>query len=206
MPDLFIFGIALYERFGIDGLPYGMGHQTGIGFPILHRLFLPIGAVRGSQQNAHHLLAAGARLLIYPGGELDSMRSFWNRKRIFFGKRRGYVRLALRERVPIIPVVSSGAHETLFILNDGRWLARALRMDRWLHLKTWPIVFCLPWGLWFGVPPPHIPFPTRIRIRVLNPMTFERDGPEAASDVGYVEECHRNVHSTMEAGLRRLAA
>jgi len=35
MPDLFIFGMALHERFGMEGLPYGMGHQTGIGFPLL---------------------------------------------------------------------------------------------------------------------------------------------------------------------------
>jgi 1-acyl-sn-glycerol-3-phosphate acyltransferase len=206
MPDMFIFGIALYEHFGINGLPYGMGHETGIGFPILHRLLLPIGAVRGCQHNGSRLLGAGEKLLAYPGGELDSMRSFRDRNRIFFGKRRGYIRLALRERVPIIPVVSSGAHETLLVLNDGRWIAQALRMDRWLKLKAWPIVFCLPWGLWFGVPPPHFPFPTRIYIEVLKPIRFEHDGPEAALDNGYVEACHRHVHSTMEAALKRLAA
>jgi 1-acyl-sn-glycerol-3-phosphate acyltransferase len=206
MPDLFIFGIALYERFGIDGLPYGMGHETGIGFPILRRLFLPIGVVCGSQQNAHLLLAAGDRLLVYPGGELDSMRSFRKRTRIIFGKRRGYLRIALRERVPIIPVVSSGAHETLLILHEGKWLARALQLDRLMSLKTWPIVFCLPWGLWFGVPPPHFPFRTRIHIEVLEPIRFERDGQEAASDAAYVEACHRQVYSKMETILKQLAA
>ena len=154
MPDLFIFGMALHERFGMEGLPYGMGHQTGISFPLLHRLFLPIGAVRGSQKNAHTLLSDGHKLLIYPGGELDSMRSYWKRTRIVFGNRRGYLQIALREGVPIIPVVSSGGHETLVILNEGRWLAGALQLDRLLNLKTWPIVFCLPWGLWVGIPPP----------------------------------------------------
>jgi 1-acyl-sn-glycerol-3-phosphate acyltransferase len=206
MPDLFIFGIALYERYGIDGLPYGMGHETGIGFPILHRLFLPIGGVRGSPRNARLLLAAGEKLLVYPGGELDSMRSFRKRTRIIFGKRRGYLQIALRERIPIIPVVSSGGHETLLILHEGKWLARALHLDRLLSLKTWPIVFCLPWGLWFGVPPPHFPFRTRIHIEVLEPIRFERDGPEAASDSAYVEACHRQVHAKMETTLKQLAA
>ena len=206
MPDLFIFGMALHERFGMDGLPYGMGHQTGIGFPLLHRLFLPIGAVRGSRENAHTLLACGHKLLVYPGGELDSMRSFRNRTRIVFGKRRGYLRIALRERVPIIPVVSSGGHETLVILNEGKWLARALQLDRLLSLKTWPIVFCLPWGLWVGVPPPHFPFRTRIHIQVLEPIRFEREGPEAASDSAYVEACHRQVHTRMETTLKQLVA
>jgi 1-acyl-sn-glycerol-3-phosphate acyltransferase len=205
MPDLFIFGIALYERFGIDGLPYGMGHETGIGFPILYRLFRPIGGVRGSQQDAHLLPAAGEKLMVCPGGELDSMRSFRKRTRIIFGKRRGYLRIALDQRIPIIPVVSSGAHETLLILNEGNWLARALHLDRLMSLKTWPILFCLPWGLWFGVPPPHFPFRTRIHIEVLEPIRFERDGPEAAFDAPYVEACHRQVHSNMETTLKQLA-
>lgn len=204
MPDLFIFGIALYERFGLEGLPYGMVHDTGILFPVYGDFFLALGAVRGCERNAHRLLSLGEKVLIYPGGELDSMRSFWNRTRIFF-KGRGYIRLALKERVPIIPVVSSGAHETLFVLNDGRWIARTLRMDRWLHSWVWPIVFCLPWGLWVGVPPPHIPFRTRIHVAVLEPIRFESEGPEAAADTEYVEECHQRVHSAMEAVLKRLA-
>ncbi len=206
MPDLFIFGMALYERFGVSGLPYGMAHKKGLGLPILNRLFLPIGAVRGSQHNARYFLSAGEKVLTYPGGDLDSMRSFWDRKRIIFGNHRGYIRLALTERVPIIPVVSAGAHETLFILHDGQWLARTLRLGRLLNTKTWPIVFCLPWGLWIGPPPPHFPLPSQIHIKVLAPIRFEHEGPEAASDAEYVETCHRHVHSIMEVTLKQLAA
>ena len=126
------------------------------------------------------------------------MRSFRKGTRIIFSKRRGYLRIALHQRIPILPVVSSGAHETLLILNEGKWLARALHLDRLMSLKTWPIVFCLPWGLWFGVPPPHFPFRTRIHTKVLEPIRFECDGPEAASDAPYVEACHRQVHPNME--------
>jgi 1-acyl-sn-glycerol-3-phosphate acyltransferase len=183
-----------------------MGHQTGISFPLLNRILIPIGAVRGSGRNAHILLDRGEKLLIYPGGELDSMRSFRKRDRIIFGRRRGYLRIALREGIPIIPVVSSGGHETLIILNEGKWLARALQLDRRICLKTWPIVFCLPWGLWVGVPPPHFPFRTQIHIQVLEPIRFERYGPEAASDTSYVEECHQQVHAKMEAVLKQLVA
>ncbi len=203
MPDLFVFAIALYERFGLEGLPFGMVHDTGILFPAYGDFFLALGAVRGTQKNAGKLLSLGKKVLIYPGGELDSMRSFRNRTRIFF-KGPGYIRLALKERVPIIPVVSAGAHETLFILSDGRWIAKTLRMDKWLHSRVWPIVFCLPWGLWFGVPPPHIPFRTRIHVEVLEPLRFERGGPEAVEDPGYVEACHHRVHTTMESALKKL--
>ena len=204
MPDLFIFGMALHERFGLEGLPYGMAHKKGIGLPLLNLLFLPIGALRGSQDNAKGRFASGAKVLTYPGGELDSMRSYWNRKRIIFGNRRGYIRLALREEVPIIPVVSAGAHETLVIFHDGQWLAQNLGLGRFLHCKTWPIVFCIPWGLWVGPPPPHFPFPSQIFIEVLPPVRFDHYGPAAALDKSYVESCHQQVHSAMEATLKRL--
>ena len=206
MPDLFILGIALYERFGLAGLPYGLGHSTGVSLPILRTLFQPLGTVPGCQERGRRLLERGEKVLVCPGGELDSMRPFRKRHRVVFGARRGYVRLALRAGVPIVPVVSAGAHETLIVLDDGQWLARLLRLDRALNLKTWPLVLCLPWGLWLGVPPPHLPLRTRIRTEVLEPIRFERQGAEAANDPVWVEACHRQVHGAMEAALQRLAA
>jgi len=205
MPDLFIFGMALHEHFGMAGLPFGMAHEFGLRVPLLNQLFLPIGAVRGCPENARRLLARGEKLLIYPGGELDLMRPFRDRHRIVFGPHRGYIRLALQEGVPIIPVVSCGAHETLFIIHDNRWLAQALGLDRFLSLKTWPLLFCLPWGLWCGPPPPHFPFPSRIHMEVCSPITFKRKGTKAASDSEYVEACHRQVHAFMENVLEKLA-
>ena len=206
MPDLFILGIALYERFGLDGLPYGLGHRTGVSLPVLRGVFRPLGTVPGCQESGRRLLARGEKVLACPGGELDSMRPFRKRHRVIFGAHRGYIRLALRTGVPIVPVVSAGAHETLIVLDDGQWLARLLRLDRALSLKTWPLVLCLPWGLWLGVPPPHLPLRTRIRIEVLEPIRFERQGAEAADDSQWVEACHRRVHGAMEAALARLAA
>lgn len=204
MPDVLVFGAALYERLGVDGLPYGMAHQLGVRLPGINDIVVPLGLMRGTQETGCKLLAEGHRVGICPGGELDSMRAYRDRNKVIFGNRRGYIRMALRAGVPIIPFVASGAHETLYILYDGRWLARLTGMDRWAGIKAWPIVFCLPWGLWFGVPLPHFPFRTQIYVEVLEPVYFERSGEEAARDRDYVESCHQRVHSAMEAALRAL--
>jgi hypothetical protein len=45
-----------------------------------------------------------------------------------FGDRRGFVRLALRTQVPVVPAVSVGAHETLVVLTRGE---RLFRRDHW---------------------------------------------------------------------------
>ncbi len=206
MPDILVFGIALWERFGCAGLPFGLAHTTGLRVPLIGPLVARLGGLRGTPENGLRLLAEGRRVWVYPGGELDSMRPYRERARVVFGSRRGYIRLALRSGAPIIPLVAAGAHETLYVLHDGRALARRLRLDRLLRLRTWPVVLCLPWGLWFGVPPPHFPWPSRIYIEALEPLRFARRGEAAARDRAYVEECHERVHGAMQAALARLCA
>jgi 1-acyl-sn-glycerol-3-phosphate acyltransferase len=204
-PDSFLFGCALYRERGLEDLPYGLGHEWAIRVPIAHQIVLPLGAVRASHENAHRLFAAGRKVLVYPGSDFDDMRPFRDRNRLVFGGRVGYLRLALREGVPIIPVVGAGSHETFLVLDDGRWLARLLGADRWLRSKVWPITLSIPWGLTAGPIPLYLPFPSWILMEVLEPITFERTGAEAADDEGYVRACADRVESEMQTCLDRLA-
>jgi len=205
-PDSFLFGVAAYRAHGVSAIPYGLGHEWGIRLPLIHQFVMPIGAIRAGHENALRIFAAGHKALVYPGGDLDSMRPYRDRNRVVFGGRRGYIRLALRGGVPIVPLVSCGSHETLLILDDGRWLARALGIDRLFRTKVWPITLSLPWGLTIGPPPPHFPLPTRIYVEVLEPICFERRGEEAAADEEYVAACDRQVHGAMSEALQALAA
>jgi 1-acyl-sn-glycerol-3-phosphate acyltransferase len=203
--DSFIFGAAVYEKYGIDEAPYGLGHEVAISIPFFHHLLMPLGAVRADHKNAHRLFERGNKVLVYPGGDLDALRSYWDRNRVIFGSRRGYIRLALRANVPIIPVVSSGAHESFMILTDGKWLARLLRMDRLFRAEVCPIALSIPWGLTSGFLP-YFPLRKRILIEILEPIYFEHTGEEAASDLNYVEQCHHRVHSAMQSTLEKLTA
>jgi len=66
-----------------------------------------------------------------------------------------------------------------------------------------PITLSVPWGLTAGAPP-YLSLPTRVFIDGLEPIYFERSGPEAADDMDYVEACHRRVLDTMQLALDRL--
>ncbi len=204
-PDSFLFGAAVYRERGLAYVPYGLGHEVIINLPLLNQIIVPLGAVRASHELAHRLFAAGRKVLVYPGSDYDAGRSWFDRDRICFGGRRGYLRLALTAGVPLVPVVAAGAQETLVILTDGQWLARLLRADRWMRLKVWPMGLALPWGL-MPAPLPFWPWPSRILIEVLEPLRFERSGPEAAADDAYVEACAARVEQVMQAALTRLAA
>lgn len=203
--DTFTFLDAVYEASGMENIPYGLAHEVALSFPVLNDLMVPLGAVRASHEMAHRAFEAGHKVMVYPGSDYDAFRSYWDRHRVVFGPRRGYLRLALRERVPIIPVVTAGSHEMLIILTDGQWLARRFPPAKWVRAKAWPISLTIPWGLTLIPPLFYIPRRVRFFQEVLEPIRFEKDGPEAAADPDWVEVCHRRVVDAMQAGMDRLA-
>ena len=203
--DSFTFFGAVYEHGGVDEVPYALGHELTLMLPGFHQLFVPLGAVRASHENAHRVFERGNKLLVYPGSDFDVFRAYRDRNRVIFGPRRGYIRLALRESVPIIPVVSVGAHEVFYVINDGQWLAKNLGLKKLFRTNTWPIALSIPWGLTIGPPPPFIPWPSKFYQEALEPISFERTGTEAASDTTYVDRCHDRVLTAMQTAMDRLA-
>ncbi len=204
--DMYLLGAALFHADGIDGTPYGLAHEVVLELPVVGAILKALGAVPASHDNARRLFERGRRVLVYPGGDADAMRPWRDRDRIVFDGRTGYVRLALRAGVPIAPVVAAGAHETFVVIDDLRWLARALHADRRLRLKVWPLTLCLPWGVTLGPLWPYIAYPSRILVEFLAPIRFPRVGDEAANDAAYVARCDAEVRDTMQAALTRLAA
>lgn len=198
--DSFIWMGKVYEERGLDDVPFGLGHSLPLSMPPLHQLLIPLGAVRASHDNAHKVFAAGYKALVYPGGDEDAMRPWRLRNRVRFAGRDGFMRLALRERVPIIPVAATGAHSTLMILHDFPELARKNPVLDKLRIKVFPVSLAMPWGLMFG-PLPYLPWPSRIRVRILEPITFDHTGPDAAADPNYVRRMAHHVESTIQRAM-----
>lgn len=203
--DTVIFCAEALSYHGPDALPFGLAHDMAVMLPLVRDFITSVGGVRATQENASRIFSAGKKAMVYPGGGLDAMRSFKNRNRIVFGGRTGYIRLALREKVPIVPVVAAGAHSAYIVLSDGSRFARMLRLDKLLRADVWPLTLSLPWGLTFGPVPFFIPWPSRILISVMEPVTFSRTGPGAARDAQYVRECADKVEFAMQRRLTELA-
>ncbi|MFK7986910.1 MAG: 1-acyl-sn-glycerol-3-phosphate acyltransferase [Sandaracinaceae bacterium] len=155
-----------------------------------------LGAVRADPSLASLALQRGFAVQCYPGGDHDACRPFWRRNRIEFAGRTGYVRLARQAGVPIVPVVSVGAHEALLVLWDGAPLARWLGAPTSMRLATFPVTVSVPWGLFVGPLPGYLPLPTKVSLRVLPPLD-----PEAGS----VDEVDRRVRGCMQAAADAMA-
>ena len=154
-----------------------------------------------SPENARKALEAGAVLLVYPGGDHEVHRPTSQSNRIDFDDRKGFIRLALDQDVPLVPVVAIGGQETALFLSRGEWLARLLRLDRMFRLKVLPISLSLPWILNVGDMLGHIPLPAKITVEVLPPIHLREQFGEDPDD----DEVYDHVTGLMQDTLDALA-
>jgi 1-acyl-sn-glycerol-3-phosphate acyltransferase len=199
-PDTIVFTLAFNTYFGVERGFYQLAHNLVVSMP--HLAFMrKFGTVAANRDNAHEALAGGNALLVYPGGDYEVHRPTWETAKVDFGGRKGFIRLALEEDVPIVPVVSIGGQETALFLSRGEWLAKLLRLDQMFRLKVLPISIALPWGLNIGDMLSHLPLPAKITVEVLKPIDLRKE----FGDEPDIDEVYERIHSRMQAALTSLA-
>lgn len=200
MPDTLVLTLAFNAYFGAERPFYQLAHNLVVSMPWLSDL-RKFGTVAASPDNARKALEAGAALLVYPGGDYEVHRPTRHANRIDFDERKGFIKLALDQDVPLVPVVAIGGQESALFLSRGEWLARLLRLDRTLRLKVMPISISLPWILNVGDFLGHIPLPAKITVEVLPPIHLREQFGEDPD----VEEVYRHVTGLMQDTLDALA-
>jgi 1-acyl-sn-glycerol-3-phosphate acyltransferase len=200
-PDTLLFTLAFSTYFGVERAFYQLAHNLVLVSPV-GQILRRYGTVPASPEHAQQALDAGAALLVYPGGDWEVHRPIWERNKVDFAGRKGFVRLALDAGVPIVPVVSIGGQETALFLSHGGRLARALRVDRTLRLKSIPISLALPWGLNVGDLFGHIPLPAKLTVEVLPAIDIR----EQFGDQPDLDQVYGHVTTLMQETLDTLAA
>ncbi|MGH0037722.1 MAG: 1-acyl-sn-glycerol-3-phosphate acyltransferase [Myxococcota bacterium] len=204
VPDVAVFIASWYRARGLEHPLMALAFDAVFGLPGVGPAARRAGAMPASHDNAREALASGASVLVYPGGDHDAYRPWSDRNRIDFAGRRGFVKLALREGVPVVPVVGHGAHESVVVLSRGDAFSSALGFDR-MRTTVMPLVWQLPWGL--SLPfVPGLPMPVKISMQVGPPLDWSRHGPEAAEDPRIVARCYEEISDSMQTTLDRLAA
>jgi 1-acyl-sn-glycerol-3-phosphate acyltransferase len=200
-PDTHLLTLAFYTYFGVERPFYQLAHNLVLASP-LGPILRRYGTVAASHEHAQQALREGAALLVYPGGDWEVHRPTWEGGKVDFNDRKGFIRLALNEGVPIVPVVSAGGQETALVLSRGDWLARLLQLDKLFRLKVLPLTVAPPWGLSVGDFLPRVPFPAKLTVEVLPPIELEEQfGPDPD-----VDEIYEHVTRTMQETLDSLYA
>ena len=148
--DLNVFATnAALDQLELDRPVTALTHQLawtlGVG-PLIEAL----GARPASHDSAREAFENGEHVLVFPGGDIEAGKPRDERNQVVFGGRSGFARLAIEYDVPIVPIVTAGAGESLLVLARGERLARALRVDKLLRIKALPLTVSLPWGVSVG--------------------------------------------------------
>lgn len=205
--DTIFTALAVYDHTRAQGtarLVRTLGHDSVFSHRVLGNYARRLGAVRANPVTAETVLRSGELSLVYPGSDWEACRTFGERHRIILAGRRGFLRLALRLGIPIVPVVSVGTHEQLIIVTRGERLARALHLHKLMRSDTFPLALSLPWGLNSALLP-YLPLPAQTSLAFGEPLRFPEVTPEQSSDEAVLERCYAVVETRMQAMLDELS-
>jgi len=202
-PDTPALLAAWYRKNGFNKPLALLSFDLIFAVPRARDFFRRLAQVPASHRNAEAALDRGAAVLVYPGGLDDIARPWTDRNRIELAGNKGFIKLALRKGVPVIPVVGHGGHESSIVLTRGRRIAKALGLNKF-RTYSMPLVFTIPWGVVLG-PVPSIPIPTKVTLQVCEPMDWGHLGPEDAENPEVLDRCYEEILSVMQSTLDDLA-
>ncbi len=172
---------------------YGLADYFFRGLPVVGTLWSRAGGVPARPDNAYRLLHDQKKLaLVFPEGEKGPSKPYAQRYRLQRFGRGGFVEIAMRAGVPVVPIAVVGSEETMPLLWQIPQLARALRVP--YFPVTANMVLMGPLGL-------AVPFPAKFRLRVLDPVTFDAEpGQERYPKSEVLEESER-IRESMQHAL-----
>jgi 1-acyl-sn-glycerol-3-phosphate acyltransferase len=103
-----------------------LGERNLWRLPGIRALLDATGAIPGAPEEAVRLLEEGELVAVYPGGIDDSFKLSAEAYTLKWGERAGFARVALRARVPIVPVAATGIDEFFTLLRRETFLGRSL--------------------------------------------------------------------------------
>jgi 1-acyl-sn-glycerol-3-phosphate acyltransferase len=183
---------------------HGTAHDVLMALPGLGDYFRAVGVIPAKRESVSAAFAAGHDVVLWPGGEVDAMRSWSKRRTVVLGGRHGFIRQAIRSGVPIVPVATFGGHNTVIVLSECRPLAKLLGLKKMLRCDIAPLILGFPFGITLEAFPMHIPLPAKIRTEILEPVEIGND-PDLENDKAYVAKKYKEVERRIQEGVNRLA-
>jgi 1-acyl-sn-glycerol-3-phosphate acyltransferase len=145
---------------------YGLADDIFRQMPVIGTLWARVGGVQAHPDNAYRLLREQQQLaLVFPEGTKGTSKTYAERYQLRRFGRGGFVQIAMRAGVPIVPIAVVGAEESMPIVWKVPSLARALGIPYFPvtanMLALGPLLGTIGY------------FPAKFRIKVLDPVSFD---------------------------------
>ena len=144
---------------------YGLAENLLRALPVIGTLWSRLGGVPAHPDNAYRLLHdEGQLVLVFPEGTKGTGKLYPERYKLRRFGRGGFVEIAMRAGVPVVPIAVVGAEEAMPMVWKSGSLARLLGIP--YFPVTANMLMLGPLGL-------VAYFPAKFRLRVLAPVTFD---------------------------------
>jgi 1-acyl-sn-glycerol-3-phosphate acyltransferase len=145
---------------------YGLADNWFRSLPVVGTLWSRTGGVPAHPDNAFRLLNDEQQLvLVFPEGTKGTGKLWKDRYQLARFGRGGFVEIAMRAGVPVVPIAITGNEEAMPILWKSRTLAKVLSVP-YFPVTVNQFIFGPVLGL-------VAPLPAKFRLRVLPPVTFD---------------------------------
>lgn len=192
--DLCFLSVELHKRLGY--LPHAIFHGS-FEAPGLRWYLEGLGSVTNDDVKLAQVVGRGEHIIALPGGTREGHRSWRRPHQVDWGERLGYLRLAIKHRMPIVPVAGAGVDRAYLGLFEGYKWRKRLGLPAWMPF--WAGVG--PLGPWPFSPP----FPVKITQCIGAPIEDTADGNLAIDDTEGLKRLHRRVIGEVEGLLARAA-
>jgi 1-acyl-sn-glycerol-3-phosphate acyltransferase len=145
---------------------YGLADYMFKAVPVVGTLWARAGGVPAHPDNAYRLLRQDGQLvLVFPEGTKATGKLYRDKYQLRRFGRGGFVEIAMRAGVPIIPIAVVGAEESMPILWKSAALAKAT------GLPYFPVTAnMVALGPILG---PFVYFPAKFKMKVLDPVVLD---------------------------------
>jgi 1-acyl-sn-glycerol-3-phosphate acyltransferase len=182
--------VALFEE-GLERHARALIASWFFTLPVLNWFLRRSGQTLGHPDDSVRLLRDGQLVLVFPEGVRGTGKPFRDRYRLRRFGRGGFVGVAIRAGVPIVPVSVVGAEEIYPMLLDVQPVARLIGFPYFPITPTWP---------WLG-PLGLIPLPSKWRIQFHPPVRTDELSVADADDPALVMRVADEVRETIQQGL-----
>lgn len=175
---------------------YMLGEHWFKGYPGVSMFVNKMGLVPAHRENAQRLLHDEGRLaVVFPEGQKGSRKLYWQRYKLRRFGRGGFVRTAIRARVPIVPVALIGGEEAMPIF------AHFKLMQKLSGLIYFPLTPSFPH---FGLAAPFMYMPSKFKIRFMEPIDMAEYPLETIDDPAEIQVISERIRAGIQGQLEAM--
>jgi 1-acyl-sn-glycerol-3-phosphate acyltransferase len=172
---------------------YGLADHLFKSMPVIGTAWSRVGGVVAHPENAYRLLREQHQLtLVFPEGTKGTGKRYTERYRLARFGRGGFVEIAMRAGVPVVPIAVVGSEEAMPTLWNMPRLAKLIGVP-YIPI-TANMLLLGPLGV-LGY------FPAKFKLRVLDPVQFDVPADQPRYSKGRVMEEAESIRQQIQEAL-----